>query len=517
MTRLFDSVEKAAFRMPQAPSFTCGDRSYTWAQTRDRIYGVAQALLDLGVACGERVAFLGLNGIELVESFYAPNLIGAVFVPFNFRLSKAELDELMADCQPAVLVADAEYADLARDLLKRRGGACRLVVAETAARVDELSYEVLARTPYDKAKIDSLSSHDEALATIFYTGGTTGTPKGVMLSHLNQTVNALGGLSGYGVSPEDVHLLSGPMFHVAAASRIFLAALLGNHTIIMKRFEVDDMVRLIGEHRATIAQMVPTMLLSFLDRVDRDKPDLSSLRMMTYGASPLPPSLLERALETFPDLLFCQVFGMTEAAPALTMLEPHHHQLSGEFVDKLSSVGLPLPHVDLRVVDEEGATCPPDIPGEIIARGPNIMMGYYRKPEETAAVLRNGWYHTGDAGAVDVDGFLTITGRIKDMIVSGGENIYPIEVENVLARHPAVEAAAVIGVPHDYWVESVHAVIVPIAGKAPGAQEIIAYVRDQIAHYKCPRSVSFVETLPMTGVNKVDKRALRAPFWKDHS
>lgn len=514
MLRLFDYVEKAAFHWPDSLSVTFQGQSYTWQQTRERCRALAAKLYALGVRPGDCVAYLGLNSNQCFEGYFAPSLIGAAFVPINSRLSATEVAEVVEDCQPKVLIADRDHAETARKVVEQCACLTSLItIDEDNTLPGEIAYEAALLENLPQVDYAALGSGDNDTIIIFYTGGTTGKPKGVALSHINYFSNAVGTIPGYNFKMQENHLLSGPMFHAAAGSRVFSATILASHTVIMAKFDAEEMMRIIPEYSINVAQIVPTMVVMILDHPAFSSTGFRSLRMMTYGASPIPAALLERMLSEMPNCSFAQAFGMTEASPVLTLLSPQHHTLEGPHAGKLNSVGKPVPHVDVRVVDTDNNPVAAGVVGEIIARGPNMATEYLHNPEQTAIVFRDGWYHTGDSGYLDEDGFLFIVGRIKDMIISGGESIFPVEIENLLSKHPAVMESAIIGVPDAFWGESVHAIVVLKTDQTTTEAELIKYCRNQIAHYKCPRTVSFITgRLPMTSINKVDKVALRKQF-----
>jgi acyl-CoA synthetase (AMP-forming)/AMP-acid ligase II len=466
-----------------------------------------------GINAGDRIAYLGFNSHRSFEMFYAPALIGAILVPINFRLSFREMVEWLEDSEPRVLVADGDHLAQAEALAV----ACpwiEVVVNASAEPTPDglLSYEALILEPL--IEYESKPSSSDDILVIFFTGGTTGRSKGVMLTHANLLANTRGTIPLYELAERERYLLVAPMFHTAAGSRVYTATMLATHTILLSRFDVEDVMATIERYQINGVQLVPTMLQMILDHARIDEFNLSSLNMVGYGASPMPVALLQRAIEKFPGIRFCQAYGMTEASPVITTLGPEDHIISKNGQSKLHTVGRPTPYVDLKVVDAMARSIPQGEAGEIVVRGPNIMKGYWRAPEQTAVALRNGWYHTGDSGYFDADGYLVLAGRIKDMIVSGGENIYPIEVENVLSYHPAISECAVIGVPHDVWGEAVHAVV-RLRNTAPEVTEpeLIQFCREQLAHYKCPVGITFrEEPMPMSGVNKILKTELRKSY-----
>jgi acyl-CoA synthetase (AMP-forming)/AMP-acid ligase II len=349
------------------------------------------------------------------------------------------------------------------------------------------------------------------LAGIFYTGGTTGFPKGVMLTHQALITSALGSMSqGEFLQPDARFLHCAPMFHLADMAACIAQSALGGTHVMIPGFEPVAAMRAIAEHGVTHTLLVPTMIQMLLDHPAFAEHDLSSLKRIVYGGSSITLGVLERAAERLPGVEFCQAYGMTELSPVATMLGPEDHRARR----KLASAGRPAPHVEVRICDPEGTELARGEVGEICVRGANVMTGYWERPQETAAALRDGWMCTGDGGYMDDEGYLFVVDRIKDMIVTGGENVYCAEVENVLSTHPAVAACAVIGLPDEDWGERVHAVVVLAEGQTTDAQQLREHSKSRIAGYKAPRSVDFVDALPLSGAGKVLKRDLRERYAK---
>jgi len=349
------------------------------------------------------------------------------------------------------------------------------------------------------------------LACLFYTGGTTGEAKGVMLSHGNIMANSVNLIAALGMDESTVHLHCGPFFHVAAAVRLFSVTQVGGTHVILPRFEPRETLETIARARVTVATFVPTMLRAILDERNFAAHDLSSLRYITYGAAPMPEALLREAMGRLSGVRFVQSYGMTETSPIATILGWQEHLLDGKSGSRLRSAGRPALLCEVRIVDAEDRMRQTGEIGEIVIRGPNVMQGYWRRPEPSAQALRGGWMHSGDIGYLDGNGYLYVVDRIKDVIISGGENVYSEEVENALASHPAVLECAVIARPDPHWGEAVHAVVVIRSGYSPSIEDLTAHCKTLIAAFKCPKSMDLrKDRLPMSGANKVLKHQLRA-------
>jgi long-chain acyl-CoA synthetase len=360
---------------------------------------------------------------------------------------------------------------------------------------------------------------DNDISGLYYTGGTTGRAKGVMLSHKNVVSNAFHMIMATSYTGQDIYLHAGPMFHLADIASTFAVTMVGGCHAFIPLFNPVHMLEAVRREKVTTTLIVPTMINALLNYPDVDNYDISSLRRITYGGSPMPLELLKKGLQKWGPI-FVQAYGMTEAAPLLTMLDPQDCRVDGtpEQVRRLASCGKESLGIEVRVVNPDGEDVRPGEIGEIIARGPNIMLGYWRMPESTAAAIVDGWYHTGDLATIDEENFIYIVDRAKDMIISGGENIYCVEVENALYSHPAVLEAAVVGIPDETWGEAVHAVVVCKPGANVSSDELILHARTQIASYKIPRSIEFrTEALPKSGAGKILKRDLREKYWEGKS
>lgn len=504
-------IERNARQMAEKTAIICDGRETTWSGLHDRCCALASGFQRLGLGPGDRVAFVGLNSDWFYECYFAPSFIGAETVVLNWRLSPQELAACMDDSGARLLISDAENAAASRAAQELAEGTFQLILIGAETSPGELAYDDLLHAP---EPLRHPAGQGDDTLVIFYSGGTTGQPKGIMLSHWNMYANSAGHSAAYDVRADESHLVVGPMFHLAAGARVFCAVYVGQTIVILPKFTPRGFLESVEKHRINATSFVPTMLKMVLDEPDFDSFDLSSLRQMSYGASAALEDLLHRIIRTFPHVDISNGYGMTEAAPLITTLGPAYHRRNFAETGKLGAVGWPPRHVDVRVVDEEDNEMPRGQVGEIVLRGPNVMKGYVGQPELTAETLRGGWLHSGDAGFMDEDGCLWISGRIKDMIFSGGENVYPAEVENLLSRHPGVADVAVIGIPHDHWVEAVHAIVIPAEGASLTAEDLIDFCRGKIAGYKIPRSVSWrSEPMPLTTANKVLKTELRKPFW----
>ena len=459
----------------------------TYGELARRVGALGGALGGLG----ERIGYMGANSLAHLEAWLAVPAFGRVLVDLNFRLAPEELAFMADDAGIDVLIADEDRLEVARGLGPD-------VISEA---------EWLGLTGGEPA--DQLGVDLDALAAISYTGGTTGRPKGVMLSHGNLLANAQHNLVATGHRPDDVWLHFCPMFHVAGTANVFACTWVGARQVVLPRFDAGSVLAAIECERATHAVFVPTMLAMLLDHPDFDAADLSSLRHIQYAASPISPELQRRVLEAF-DCDVAQFYGMTEAAPTVSHLTPQDHRAGS----RLHSMGAPVPGVQVQVRGPRGEELAPGEIGELWIRGPNVMLGYWNRPDATAEALIDGWYRSGDIAYADEHGYLYMVDRAKDMIITGGENVYSIEVEKVLADHPAVREAAVFGVPHERWGEAVHAVAVLEPGAAVAADELVDHCRARIAGFKVPRSIDIrEEPLPKSGAGKVLKSTLREPFW----
>ena len=502
------ALHRAVQQTPDLPATVFGDRTRTWAECADRVARFASALRGLGVEPGDRVAMLALNSDRYHEYLLAVPWADAVLNPVNVRWSPVEMAYSLRDSDTRVLLVDDTFAATAPALLAECPQLSTLIhCGDGPTPEGMLSFEDLVAS---HEPVEDAQRGGDALAGIFYTGGTTGFPKGVMLSHANLIVSALGSAAGGDfVVPGGRLLHVAPMFHLADLAAWSGRNLLGGTHVFLPAFEPGALARAIHEHQITDVLLVPLMIQMLADSPVAQETDMSSMRRVVYGASPISEAVLDRAAKVLPGARFTQAYGMTELSPVATMLDPEDH----EHPVRRRSAGRATAHSQVRVVDAEDAEVARGTVGEIVVRGGHVMLGYWNRPEETAAALRGGWMHTGDGGYMDDDGYVYVVDRIKDMIISGGENVYSAEVENALARHHAVASCAVIAVPDEDWGERVHAVVVLRPGAAATHDELREHCKTLIAAYKAPRSTEFVDALPVSGAGKILKRELRAAHW----
>ncbi|BBX66522.1 putative long-chain-fatty-acid CoA ligase [Mycobacterium saskatchewanense] len=504
---LTQSLHRLLQQCPDMPLTVFADRQRTVRESADRIARLAGALRALGVRRGDRVAFLGLNSDRYHEYLYAVPWADAALNPVNIRWSPVEIAYSLVDSQTTVLLVDDAFAAAVPQVLAAGAELSTLVYCgEGTCPPGMLDYESLIAG--SEPVPDARRGGDELLG-IFYTGGTTGHPKGVMLSHANVLTSALGSLAtGRFLTDRGRILHAAPLFHLAAIGMWIAGSVAGSTHVMVPSFTPAGVAKAISDHRVTDTLLVPTMVQMLIDHPDAAGFDLTSLRHLIYGASPISEALVERAQKAFPTTGLAQAYGMTELAPAATFLAPSDHDDPA----LQRSAGRALPHVEVRVVDANDNELPAGEIGEVVVRGANVMLGYWNRPTETAATVRDGWMHTGDMARMDERGYLFIIDRLKDMIITGGENVFSAEVENALAGHPAVAASAVIGVPDERWGERVHAVIVLHPGGETTEASIQEHCRALIAGYKVPRSMEFVTELPISGAGKVLKRELRERY-----
>ena len=498
--------------VPDRPAIIFEGRRLSYADLAARTDRLANALTALGVNPGDRVATLQVNSNEQVEAYFATAKLDAVYVPLNFRSRADELAYMLNDSTPTVLLVGGRYVGLVRSVADRLESVRHLVSLEGPVEGWPTYEEIIARSS-DEERFPAGDGED--LTMILYTAGTTGSPKGVMLSHDSFSSYILDNVAPADPDLVERNILSVPLYHVAGVQSMMAAVYGGRTLIIQRQFEAREWLELVEREQANRAMMVPTMLKMLMAHPQFRRHDLSSLDVITYGAAPMPLDVIRQAIAEFPGTSFINAFGQTETAATITMLPPEDHALDGSPDDverkirRLSSIGRPLDDVDVRIVDEEGNPVATGEMGEIVARGPRLMTGYWRQDEATAETLREGWLYTGDLGYFDEDGYIFLGGRARDFIKRGGEMISPEEVEQVLQSHPAVDEAAIIGVPDPDWGETIRAIVVLKDGHTTTQDEVVEYCRQRLASFKKPESVVFAEGLPRNPMGKVLKRMLR--------
>ena len=508
------SLRRALQINPNGIATIDGEQQQTWVEFAQRVAKLASGLKhSLPLSEGDRVAILSLNGAQYLETKYALAWAGLIAVPLNIRLAAEELVFLLNDSETKALIVDDTFSAMLPAFDGKLSSVETIInydVAESTANI--ISYEALI---IDAEPMPDVGAGNDDTAGIFYTGGTTGLPKGVMLTHNNIVSNALNCIAGLQYDGNTRYLHAAPMFHAADAASNIAVTMFGGSHVFIDRFEPEATLKLIERHKVTNCTLVPTMVNMIVNTPNASNYDTSSFKRLAYGASPMPEAVLKAAQELMPTTEFAQAYGMTELSPLITILAPEFHDFNGPFSHRARSAGRTVLTGEIRIVDENDQDLPNGEIGEVIARGPMVMKGYWRREQETAEAKKNGWMHTGDAGYLDDDGFLYIADRVKDMIVSGGENVYSVEVENALYQHPAVESCAVIGIPSDQWGEQVHAIVILHSGQNPSQKELLDFCKEKIASYKVPRSIDFSDQpLPVSGAGKVLKKDLRAPFWE---
>ncbi len=499
-------LHRSVQKHPDKTATITGARRQTFQQLANRVAHTAGALQALGLQPGERLSVLAHNSDRLMALLLAGWWAGLVVNPINTRWSAAEVSYALRDCGASALAVDDALWPVAQalesDLPALRQ---RLYMGQGATPLAYQSLDVLVQ---QAPSVEDVRSAPDDLAAIVYTGGTTGFPKGVMLSHGNFWASLVGRMAEIPNPPEFVTLLTSPMFHVAGLGRMLGQTIVGGTCVTVPVFQPEAVVAKMAEENVSDLVIVPSMLQMLLQNEGFNPQHLPCLQRILWGAAPITVPLLKKAMATFPQVEFIHAYGMTETAASVSVLRLSHATafLNSERIRSAGQAGL---SAEIRIADAQGQEVPRGTPGEILIRGPMVMQGYWGRPQETQQALRKGWLHTGDGGTMDAQGYLYVIDRIKDMVITGGENVYPAEVENVLCSHPAVQACAVIGVPHEKWGEAVHAVVVLRAGICATAADLDAHCRSQIGAYKCPKTYEFRDQLPLTAAGKVQKTMLR--------
>ncbi|MGA8706399.1 MAG: long-chain-fatty-acid--CoA ligase, partial [Steroidobacteraceae bacterium] len=493
---------EAATRQPSAPAVRCGSRSWSYAELERDSSHLSRYFAQAGLKSGERVAALAKNCGELVVTFFACIKGGLIYTPLNFRYSAKEIVEVLSDCRASAVVASGEYMPMLESVRPA------LPLLRVLIGID---YGIGPWTGFAEAvsvtDADSpVAPEHNDLATLLYTSGTTGRPKGVMLGHkglMHLASHAVRNWSKWGA--DDINLITVPQFHVGGVVMLLVGMLAGGLTILHAGFDPTSVLRALNQDRITRMFLVPSMIHALLQTPECESTDFSSLRLLMYAASPMPRDVLQRAI----DVMRCpmaHVYGMTETSGAITFLGPEQHKGS---LARRESCGRPLPGTQLRIVDSDGHDLPPGTVGQILIRTCQIMRGYFEQPSATTAALKDGWFYSGDVGELDGEGYLYVRDRIKDMIISGGENVYSTEVESVLLKHPAIVDAAVVGLPDGRFGEAVTAFVVARSSSELNEEAVRTHVRGHLAGYKVPRRVFFTAVLQRNAAGKVLKEELR--------
>jgi len=531
---LTETLAKAVKLFPRKQAVVCGGKHWTYQEFSGRIDQLSRSLKKIGLKKDDKVAILHPNCHTFLEAYYAIPQIGAISVPINTRLSPGEIAFILRDSESKVLIADSVFRNQLDPIRKEMQRVKKILwtggergnpspsgsppkALTPGDRSADLNYEeALEQGGSGVLPVPPINGED--IAQIYYTSGTTGRPKGVMLSHMNVTTHALGTIAEVHLTDGDVWVHVAPLFHLADAWATWAVTWVGGTHVLVREFEARMVLKTIQEEKVTLTNLIPTTLNLMVNHPDAGKFDYTSLRVLLSGGAPIAPEVVRKVVETF-KCDYIQTYGMTETSPYLTLsiLKEHLKRLSPE--DQLrfkSKTGREFIGVNLKVVDEQGKEIKKDEKevGEIIVKGDIVTKGYWKLPEETKKSIKEGWLHTGDMAVIDEEGYVTIVDRKKDMILTGGENVYSTEVENILYMYPAILECAVVGVPDQKWGEAVKAIVVLKPGQQATEQEIIQFCKERIAHYKAPKSIDFIGALPRTGSGKIHKKNLRDKYWE---
>jgi acyl-CoA synthetase (AMP-forming)/AMP-acid ligase II len=510
-----DFLSIAAAICPDRNSVVFEGRRFTFAQIEERSNRLAQALVGMGVRKGSCVGIVAVNCTEHVEAYFAAAKVGGIFVPVNYRSKAEELAYMINHAGISVLFVGSRYAELAASIKAQLPSVRRMI---TIGLENENGYEALIAAHSPDPVYTDIADDDTTI--LLFTSGTTGRPKAVPLRHDAFVLYALENVEPANPDIEERTILTVPLYHVAGVQAM-LPAIYGGRTIIMMhQFELKEWLETVQRERATRAMLVPTMLKWIVDDPDLGNYDLSSLKIITYGAAPMPFEVIKKAIETMPQVQFINGYGQTESASTLTTLGPGDHKIEGTEEEKekkwkrlRSSIGKPLPDVEIRIVDDGGNQIPLCAEGEIEAKGPRIMTGYWQDEAKTSeTITKDGWLRTGDRGYVDEDGYVYLTGRVDDLIIRGGENIAPAEIEEALSAHPKIDECAVIGVPDAEFGQQPFAYCVLKEGASATPEEIIEFCKTRLSSFKCPKKLVFTEELPRNPVGKLLRNELRKAY-----
>ena len=519
---LTETLNKALKLFPMKEAIVCGRERWTYRQFCDRINRLSHYLSNVGVGKDDKVALLHPNCHTFLEAYYGITQIGAISVPINYRLAPGEVAFILNDSESKALIADPMFHGQV-DSIRRQIPQIKKIIwtgeGRDAKEPRDENFEKVLETA-GPVFLPEADIQDDDVAQIYYTSGTTGRPKGVMLSHKNVSTHALGTVAELHLTDSDVWIHVAPLFHLADAWATWAITLVGGTHILVREFDSKTVFEAIEREKVTITNLIPTMLNLMVNHPEVKKYDYRSLRALLSGGAPIAPEVVRKIVETF-QCDYVQTYGMTETSPYLTLSILKEHLKKLPYEDQLrfkSKTGREFIGVQLKVVNEKGGEIKADEKevGEIIVKGDIVTKGYWKLPDETAKAIRDGWLHTGDMAVIDAEGYVTIVDRKKDMILTGGENVYSTEVENVLYMHPAILECAVVGVPDEKWGEAVRAIVVLKTGQKATDLEIIQFCKDRIAHYKAPKSIDFMDVLPKTGSGKIQKRELRNTYWQGY-
>ena len=512
-----DIIRRTAGRLPNKTAFIFGAKSITYADFNQRVNQLADGLLKMSLRKGDRVAVLLRNCIEFYEVYLALAKIGGVIAPINNLLKERELNRIIDYVNPRFVIFDAEF----EEPTEKACNECHEITSKVSlGKCSSGKYEEYESLLSGKSiEEPEVKVTDDDVMSIFLTSGTTGLPKGAMRTHRHNFINAMTGAIELRLRPDDRALLLFPFYHITFEDR-FCHLLMGNTVVIRSEGHFDslDVLELLSSHKITICQFVPTMINSMLQETRIEEFDLSNFRLLLYAAAPMPVELLKKAIKRF-RCGFMQFYGQTETGPLTTILRPEDHVLEGseEQLARLASAGRPVLTFEARIVDVDGREVNTGEVGELVVRSESMTIGYWNLAEETSKTIKNGWLYTGDLARLDDEGCVYIVERKNDTIISGGKNIYPREIEEVLYGHDAVAEVTVIGVPDDHWGESVRALVVLKKGASATEMELIDYCRENLASYKKPRAIEFREELPKSSTGKILKRVIREDYWKERS
>ncbi len=519
---LTETLNKALKLFPMKEAIVCGKERWTYREFGDRINRLSLCLKDLGVGKDDKVALLHPNCHYFLEAYYGITQIGAVSVPINYRLSPKEIAFILGDSESKILIADPMFQGQI-DPIRAEMRHIKKIIWTGEERIEkeprDLNYEKVLQE-MNLRSLPEPNTTAEDVAQIYYTSGTTGRPKGVMLSHKNVSTHALGTVAELHLTDSDVWIHVAPLFHLADAWATWAITLVGGTHILVREFDSKTVFEAIEREKVTITNLIPTMLNLMVNHPEVKKYDYRSLRALLSGGAPIAPEVVRKIVDTF-QCDYIQTYGMTETSPYLTLSILKEHLKKLPFEDQLrfkSKTGREFIGVQLKVVNDRGEEIKSDEKevGEIIVKGDIVTKGYWKLPEETKKSIKDGWLYTGDMAVMDEEGYVTIVDRKKDMILTGGENVYSTEVENILYIHPAILECAVVGIPDQKWGEAVKGIVVLKPGQKATEQEIIQFCKEKMAHYKAPKSIDFIDALPRTGSGKIHKKGIRDKYWEGY-